>query len=388
MFDALVTLAPRVSVNLGPDLDACMGDTVLLDAGSTPGVAYLWNTGQGTPTLAPTSSGTYILMATNGYCSDSDTVAVLFHAVPVNILADQTACIGQSATLDAGNAGSTYSWSNGGTEQVISVGSPGTYSVHVTNASGCSADFGAEVAFVPPPSVDLGPDTVLCAGQLLTLDAGNPGSTFTWSTGATSPTLSVGTGGNYTVSVDNGHCSVSDAVAVIFNPAPTPMPAHHYFTCLDEEPHSVPIDAGNAGSSFLWNDGRTTQTVNAAQYGWWSVEITNAFGCSRLDSALVEEFCRPSIFIPNTFTPNGDGRNDVWLVAGNNIVEYDMQIFDRWGGVLFHSTSVDQGWDGTANGRPMPNDVYVFQVTFRLQEDSSGHLGFEQTKLGHVQVLR
>ncbi len=388
MFDALVTLAPRVSVNLGPDLEACMGDTVLLDAGSTPGVAYLWNTGQGTPTLAPTSSGTYILTATNGYCSDSDTVAVLFHAVPVNILADQTACIGQSITLDAGNAGATYAWGNGSAEQTITVSIPGTYSVHITNASGCSADFGAEVAFVPPPSVDLGPDTVLCAGQLLTLDAGNPGSTFTWSTGATSPTLSVGTGGNYTVSVDNGHCSTQDAITVIFNPAPAPLSMHSYFTCLDEEPHSVLIDAGNAGSSFLWSDGQTTQTVNAAQYGWWSVEITNGFGCTLLDSAKVEEFCRPAIFIPNTFTPNGDGRNDVWLVAGNNIVEYDMQVFDRWGGVLFHSTSVDQGWDGTANGRPMPNDVYVFQVTFRLQEDSSGHLGFEQTKLGHVQVLR
>mgnify|MGYP003376584512 FL=1 len=102
----------------------------------------------------------------------------------------------------------------------------------------------------------------------------------------------------------------------------------------------------------------------------------------------IRDSCRPTIFIPNTFTPNGDGRNDVWLPVGNNIGEYEMYVFDRWGGVVFHSTDVNTGWDGTINGQQVPNEVYAFRVIYRLIENTDGHLGFEQSRLGHVQVLR
>ena len=197
-----------------------------------------------------------------------------------------------------------------------------------------------------------------------------------------------GTSGQYSVSVDNGYCSVSDEVTVLFNPVPTPIPTHQFFTCLDEDPHYVAIDAGNVGSSFLWDDGRTTQEVQATTYGWRRVHITNAFGCSLADSAMVNELCPPTLFIPNTFTPNGDGRNDVWLPVGNNVGQYEMYVFDRWGGVVFHTTDTNSGWDGTMNGQPMPNDVYPFRVIYRLTEDSDGRLGYEQTRMGHVQVLR
>lgn len=388
VFQAEVVRMPRVSVALGPDAEYCAGDPVQLDPGNAQGITFLWNTGATTPTLDVTTSGTYSVTATNGYCSDADTVVVVFHPAPVNTISDQTACIGQSITFDAGNAGSTYTWSDNTHGPSITVQQPGTWSVHVVNAQGCEADFQASATFVPPPVVDLGMDTVLCSGQLLTLDAGNPGNSYSWNTGASSRTLVVGTGGQYSVAVSNGYCSTPDSIVVIFNPSPAPIPVHQVFTCLDEDPHYVVIDAGNAGSTFLWGDGRTTRTIQARAYGWHAVTITNEFACSRTDSALVEEFCRPTFFIPNTFTPNGDGRNDTWSAVGNNIAEYEMYVFDRWGGVLFHATHVDQAWDGTANGQPVPNDVYAYSVTYRLQEDSSGRLGFEQTKRGHVQVSR
>lgn len=387
-FSAAVVLMPRVAVSLGPDLALCAGDPLVLGGAASPGVSYLWGTGQTTPSIQVSASGTYTLAATNGYCSGADTVAVLFHPLPANNLADQTACTGLAITFDAANAGSTFAWSTGSSAQSISITAPGPYSVQVTNAFGCHADFSATAAFVPPPSVHLGPDTVLCAGQLLTLDAGNPGATYSWSNGSTARTIAPTASGAYTVSVNNGYCSTSGTITVHFNPVPEPMPSHQYYTCLDEDPHYIAVDAGNPGCTYRWDGGQQAQVINARTYGWHGVSITNVFGCTRKDSAQVVEFCRPTIFIPNTFTPNGDGRNDVWLPVGNNIAEYDMYVFDRWGGVLFHSMDVNTGWNGTANGNPVPNDVYVYQVTFRLQEDSSGHLGFEQTRTGHVQVLR
>lgn len=386
-FDAEVILMPRVSVTLGEDQEHCEGTPVQLNAGTAP-LNYSWNTGQTTAVLDVDTSGIYIAMVTNGYCTDSDTVLVVFHPAPVNNLNDITACIAQPITFDAANPGATYAWSNGESSQAITVTMSGQYDVTITNAFGCEATFDATATFVAPPAVDLGPDTVLCAGEWITLDAGNPGNTYTWSTGATTRTILAGSTGEYMVTVDNGYCTTSDEVRVIFNPIPDRMPTHQYFTCLDEDPHFVDVDAGNPGSTFLWDDGQTSQVIKATTYGWRSVSITNAFGCSLADSALVNEFCRPTIFIPNTFTPNGDGRNDIWLTVGNNIGEYEMHVFDRWGGVIFHSTDVNVGWDGTVGGQQMPNDIYAFRVVYRLVEDSDGRLGFEQTKLGHVQVLR
>ncbi|MEO5584339.1 MAG: T9SS type B sorting domain-containing protein [Flavobacteriales bacterium] len=386
-FDAVVVLKPRVTVDVGPDLERCAGEQITLNAGSAP-VQFLWNTGDVTSTLNVQASGTYIVNATNGYCSDSDTAVVIFNPVPVDNLIDKTACIGQTITLDAGNPGASFAWSSGQATQAITVTAQGQYAVTITGANGCEASYAATATFVNPPVVDLGADSVLCSGEWLLLDAGNPGQAYLWSNGATSRTIPVGSTGTYSVEVSNGYCSTSDEVHVIFNPIPDRLATHQYFTCLDEDPHYVDIDAGNPGSTFLWNGGQTTPVLHANGYGWKSVTITNAFGCSLTDSAMVNEFCRPTIFIPNTFTPNGDGRNDVWLSVGNNIGEYEMYVFDRWGGVIFHSTDVNTGWDGTISGQQATNDVYAFRLVYRLIEDSDGRLGFEQTRMGHVQVMR
>lgn len=386
-FTAEVLLMPQVHVALGNDVELCEGEELWLDAGNDP-ADFLWNTGATTNTLQVASSGTYSVLASNGYCEAADTVEVLFHAAPTDHLADATNCIGGTLSFDAGNEGANYAWNTGETQQVLTVSQPGLYTVQVTNEHGCTRTFEAEAFFVDPSSVDLGSDSVLCAGDPIILDAGNAGSSYAWSTGAVSRTIHPTGTGTYSVVVDNGYCDATDSVRLIFNPVPDRMPAHTYYTCLDEEPHAVQVDAGNPGSTFLWADGRDAQVIRAMQYGWYSVEITNSFGCTRLDSALVEEFCQPTLFLPNTFTPNGDGRNDEWLPVGNNIAEYEAWVYDRWGAVLFHTTSADRGWDGTANGRPVPNDIYVYVVSYRLQEDSSGRLGFQQERQGHVQVLR
>ena len=116
--------------------------------------------------------------------------------------------------------------------------------------------------------------------------------------------------------------------------------------------------------------------------------MRNQFDCARTDSAEVREFCPPSIYVPNTFTPNGDGVNDVWFVNGKNIGSFELNVFDRWGGVIFHSEDVSMGWDGTINGEPAKNDIYVWRMSYKFIERTDGTLGFEHNQLGHVTVLR
>ncbi len=386
-FDANVLLLPVLVLDLGPDTTLCQGQSLLLDAG-VPGLSYSWNTGAHTQSISATTGGTYSVQASNGGCSASDSITLAVIASPLDVLADHTSCIDQPVTLDAGNAGCTYLWNTNAATQQILANASGTYTVVVTNSAHCSSSFDAVITLVGYPLVDLGRDTVLCQGDILDIDAGNPGAAFSWSTGEHTQGISVAHTGTYSVQVNNGFCTGADSLFATFNPRPSRLSTHAYFTCLDEEPHYVVISGGNNGSDYDWSTGENTQVILAGAYGWYYVSITNQFDCSQQDSAVVNEFCPPSIYVPNTFTPNGDGINDVWYVVGKSIGQFEINVFDRWGAVIFHTDNPALGWDGKVNGAEAPNDVYVWRMGYKFIEKRDGTEGFEQNQMGHVTIMR
>jgi gliding motility-associated-like protein len=386
-FDAMVTLAPEIALELGNDTSVCEGTSLVIDAGTGPGTV-LWSTGSTSSSITVEDAGTYSVTMSNGSCSASDAITVAVIAAPVDALLDVTICSDDPVLLDAANPGCTYLWNTGATTRTLEPLSSGTYSVVVTNANGCSRSSEAVVVYVMPPVVALGSDSVLCEGEQLVLDAGNPGSTYLWNTGSTARRLTVRESGQYSVTVTNSHCQRSDAIDVLFNPSPARMATRQYFTCLEEAPGSVLLDAGNPGSEFLWSTGDSVQTITAEGYGWFAVDIRNAYDCSIRDSVLVSEYCPSAIYLPNTFTPNGDGLNDVFIPVGKNIATMQLLIFDRWGAVLFESNDPTIGWDGTYRNEVVKNDVYMWRLVYRFQEDVAGDLGMEQELMGHIQVLR
>lgn len=386
-FDAVVTVVPTLTVDLGSDTVLCQGNSIELDAGN-PGMSYAWNSGSTTQTSIVSEAGTYSVVVSNGPCHASDAITITTQAAPVDVLQDATACIGQAITLDAGNPGCTYHWSTGATTPSITSSTAGTYTVTVTNPIGCMGTFDAMLHFVEPPNVQLGPDTTLCSGRTLVIDAGNPGSTYFWSTGATTRDISVTQPGMYSVQVNNGFCQRMDAITVAFNPSPAEMATHQFHTCLGEDQHFVRIDAGNPGSRFEWNTGEHAQVILAGAYGWYVVEVINQFDCAARDSAEVIEYCPSAIFIPNTFTPNGDGINDVFIPVGKNIAAMHLYVFDRWGNLMFESDDPTMGWDGTYGGSIVRDDMYVWRLRYKFFEDKNGTIGMEQEQMGHIQVLR
>ncbi len=264
-------------------------------------------------------------------CSATDDVNVTVHPNPtVDLGMDQETCAGGSITLDAGNTGSTYLWNTGASTQSITVSASGNYSVFVTDANGCSATDDVNVTVHPNPTVDLGMDQQTCAGGSITLDAGNTGSTYLWNTGASTQSIAVSTSGNYSVVVtDANGCSATDDVNVTVHPNPTVDLGMDQETCAGG---SITLDAGNTGSTYLWNTGASTQSITVSASGNYSVVVTDANGCSATDDVninILQEFDFDLIYSTNLVchgdstyieAPNMQGYSYRWKKDGVDII--------------------------------------------------------------------
>lgn len=234
----------------------------------------------------------------------------------VSLGTDLTICDGTPTTIDAGNPGSTYLWSTGDTTQTISVKTAGTYSVIVTNTSGCSSYDTIVVNTNPSPVQALGADIQACVGQNVVLDAGNPNATYLWNTGATTRTINPVANGTYIVTVTGtGGCSTSDTIEVVFNSLPVVDIGADINICIED---TTVLDAGNPGSTYLWSTGDTTQTIKVNAAGTYSVTVTNANGCSNTDQMVVTNKPAPIATFTDTALNGLNVKFTAIIVAGNS----------------------------------------------------------------------
>jgi GEVED domain/Secretion system C-terminal sorting domain len=266
-------------VALGADVAQC-GGTVLLDAANA-GSAYMWSDMTTAQTLTVSATGTYYVTVTdvNG-CMSSDTAMITINAVPVVALGADSAQCGGTITLDAGNAGSTYLWNDMTTAQTLVASASGSYDVTIVDANGCTAADTINVTINAVPVVSLGNDTTVCGGGLI-LDAMNPGDSYLWSDNSTAQTLTVPGSGTYWVDVTNASgCTTRDSIMVAAGAGPSVTLGNDSTFCGD----SYILDAMNPGSSYLWNDNSTGQTLTATTSGTYYVTVTDSIGCSSTDS--------------------------------------------------------------------------------------------------------
>ncbi|KAB2868550.1 MAG: hypothetical protein F9K37_10040, partial [Bacteroidales bacterium] len=272
-------------VNLGEDKEICQGESLILDA-KNEGATYLWSSGETSQTILVSSSGNYSVTVTNSYgYQSSDDFTLTVNPLPSVILGDnKTVCQGQSVTLDAGNEGATFLWSNGATTKTLTVFEQGNYSVSVTDQKGCSNSDEIQLTVNPLPVVNLGSDKAICEGQSLTLDADNDGATYLWSNGATSKTIVVSEQDTYSVTVtDNNSCSNSDQIQVTVYPLPSINIGD------DTQYASTPLtlDPGPNFLSYQWQDGSTNRTYTVNETGLYSVTVTDINGCVGSDNVYV-----------------------------------------------------------------------------------------------------
>lgn len=282
-------------VDLGNDTSICENSTLLLDAGIA-GATYLWSTGDTTQIIEVSEAGTYSVTVTiaSGCIATDDMEVTLSTSPVVDLGMDLSMCEGNAVILNAGNSGADYLWSTGETTKKITVTEGGLYSVTVTNASGCSGYDTVLITVSPLPEVDLGADAAFCAGASVLLDAGNNGSDFLWNTGAITQTLLVTVGGAYSVSVtDANGCTGSDSVFILENPLPQVNLGDDLEICDGD---TAILDAGNAGSSFLWSTGETSQAIYATAASPYSVAVTDLKGCAGSDTINVWLHPLPEVY--------------------------------------------------------------------------------------------
>ncbi len=311
MGGATVTIDPVPFVYLPADTTAC-GSSMILNAGSGPGYTYQWQDNNNTQTENATVNGTYSVTVTNSYnCTASAQSNVTLLSAPVINLGPNINQCGGTAVVNAGNNGDTYLWSDGSTNQQLQATTSGTYIVTVTDPSTCSATGSIQIYIQAQPFVDLGADTTQCGG-VISLDAGNPGNLYFWSDNETTQTILVSSTGNYSVTVidPNGGCSASGSINVTIFQVPVVNLGPDTTQCGG----SVTLYAGNAGSTFVWGDGSTADSIVATTPGQYSVTVTNGSNCSAAGSINVYIQTVPSVYIGEDVRQCG---GSVTLDAGN-----------------------------------------------------------------------
>jgi gliding motility-associated-like protein len=376
-----ITVNTVPAVDIGADTILCNPTaTLLLDAANS-GMNYSWSTGATAQSITTTTAGIYSVTVTNpvnAACADHDSIAITYVAQP-NLGSDTTICSGQSVLLNPGITGSAYLWNTGDTTATIAVNTTGLYSVQVTNSS-CTSSSAVNITVNPTPVVNLGNDKLLCPAVNLVLDAQNSGAAFSWSTGATTQSITVDTTGLYAVVVTLNNCSAYDSMLVNYS---DPVRLGDELSICGTL-NGIELDAGNPGADFLWNTGATTQTIQVEQAGVYSVVVDNG-SCTLIDSVLVTgELGQSMLFIPNSFTPDENGSNEKFLAVGNDIGTFSMLIYDRWGNKVFESADVNIGWDGKYKGEFASGGVFVYVVEY-TPDCSKGR---KQSKVGHITVIR
>jgi gliding motility-associated-like protein len=375
------------TANAGIDTSICNGNSVQLN-GTGVGT-YSWspsinlnNSSIPNPIASPSLTTNYILTVTNVSCIDKDTIVISVDDVPnASILGNTQLCSGQSTTLTAGTTG-IYNWSNGSTNATITISPPisASYSVTITNPSNlnCFDTASIFINVTPMPVANAGPDTSICPNGKVQL-FGSGGSTYAWSPSNSlnnstiaSPIASPTNSTIYVLTASNGNCADIDSVNVTIFPAPVATILPSVTVTIDDN-SSISL-IGSGGVNYLWSPNQNLTCISCTNpiatpsvTTIYCLTITDANTCT--DQACVEVVVETNcgeVFVPDAFSPNGDGANETLKVYGKCIKECKFEVFDRWGEKIFETNDILVGWDGSYKGKLLNTGNYSFQLYAKL----------------------
>jgi gliding motility-associated-like protein len=326
-----------VSIFAGNDTVICPGTNAnLLATGNFTSVQ--WLNGPATENFSVQNSGNYQVTATLNGCSLTDVVNVSIVTLPNWDLGhDVTVCADLPYSYTTNQS---VLWGNGTTSNSLPVSATGMiYGTYFY--LGCPISDSALVTVVEPPIIDLGNDTTLCTGEALNFSFNEQ---ITWNGSVLSSTYIANSSGLLTASYSDGVCVASDSVIISYLD-PIVIPIGNNYTFCQGDTITLTATSPTAGY-FLWFDGTELSTHPFFESGNYSVTVSNACETVSRDWNMEFEDCNIYVYIPNSFTPNNDGINDIWYPEINGWTEVETIVFDRWGQVVFTSENPNTPWVG------------------------------------------
>ena len=388
--DVIIIDKPAITL-LPADTLICNGDQVQLKAAGIGNFSWtgpnITNANSATPTVSPTVTSQYIVQIDDNGCINFDTAQVrVVDFVTLQARPDTVICATDAVQLSAFTNGLRYNWTPAATLNNATVLAPvatptATTTYRITATIGhCVATDDVTVTLVPYPIAQAGPDTTICFSTPAHLHASMVGNSFIWSpTGSLNnpsildPIASPVATTRYILTVhDILGCPKPRMDTVVV----TVLPKVNAFAGRDT---AVVIGQplqfnGEGGVSYAWSPPIGLNRTNIADpvglYDGsndsirYKLVVRDQSGCADSAYVLVKVFkTSPQIFVPTAFTPNGDGRNDVFrpIAVGITRIEY-FRVYNRWGQLVFSTTVNGQGWDGKIGGKEQGTAAFAWLV--------------------------
>jgi len=273
--------------------------------------------------------------------------------------------------IDATTTGVTYEWSTGETTPTIQVSDDDIYKVTV-DIKGCTDEDSIVVNTILAPEVNLGNDTTLCAGEEITLSIDDPTWDAVWSNGDVTSSITVSDQMTYSVRVENNGCDDEDEIVISTSEAPAFDLGEDIAIC-DLVGATLSIDL--TGVDILWSTGETGTSINVDQAGLIEATVINDLGCRSMDEVniIFRECQRFGLYQPTAFMPSASNpANSTFYVTPTTsatINRFEMNIYSRWGTLVYSSNDINGSWDGKINGVDAPSGVYVYAIEVNYTDD-------------------
>jgi gliding motility-associated-like protein len=382
--------SPNAFFYLGDDTTLCAGTSLLLRAGNNFS-SYTWQDGSTDSLYHVTAQGLYSVTVQD-FCGETykGSVNVSYRAplsspFPTGV----TKCAGDTLNLDLPSGFDTVYFILPATNARIRGDSiqffnatTSNYGLQEIDEYGCLVNSNITVQNYQQADINIGDDMTVCPGDSVLLDAGSGLDNYQWNTGSQSQAIWAKAMGTYRIQTVTMNGCIVQASMTLFNyPAAKINLGVDTLLCAGS---TKQLSAGAGFVSYLWNNGSTASSIIIDVPGLYNVQVVDKNGCIARDSILFTGGqCLLGFSIPKAFTPNNDGRNDVFrpLIYGN-VTQYKFAIFNRWGQQVFESTKLLAGWDGTFHSNIMPSGAFVWYCIYQLQGQAA------KTEKGTVLLIR
>jgi len=367
-------------LDLGKDHVMCDSANLLLNAASQNG-QYTWKlNGTVLPVtegqlLTHYPGGNYTVTVNVPGCGTYSDAVSITYASPLkpsfSLGPDTLLCPKEIYTLTANLSGATgYDWSTGSGGSSIVITEPGTYWVFATYNGQCQVTDTALVRYRGDRPLDFH-DTAICKGSTLSLNADFGVGQYNWEaipaqrddqnqTGQA--TYFVYRPGTYAVTATVGQCVYKDTLTVSFDDSLHVSMIKDTSLCTGED---FRLQVNGNADSLIWQDGSVSASYKVEQSGIYTVVAKNGCGNDTLQARVNLATCSCQLLLPNAFTPDGNGSNDTFRpLHACEMKDFQMAIFDRFGELVFRSSSPEFGWDGTFGGHKVPSGSFVWMAHY------------------------